>query len=406
MQRMNASRSLAAGSAYCLPLVRPAPNFCFYANSFGLAESKSTRSYAIRGARAHTYSVPGILAGGNWTPKRSRNFQSRRVLVSILVTGVAGFIGFHVAKRLAERGEAVLGVDNLNDFYDPMLKEARLRELAQLAGFTFRRVDIAEPSGLDEAARGMEIETVIHLAAQPGIRNADPRAHVRDNLLGQIEVLEFCRLRSVGHFLHASTSAVYGANRKLPYAEGDRVDDPLSVYAATKRGGELLSRTYSALHQLPVTSLRFFTIYGPWGRPDMAAWLFADAILAGRPVRLHGHGKMRRSFTYIDDLVDGVLRASDRVPGSDRSGARHAVYNLGDPGSVDLERFVSVLETAIGRRATREHVEGAPGEVELTAADIRLAEKDLGFRPRVSIEEGLRHFVDWLRQYREEAVEG
>ena len=252
----------------------------------------------------------------------------------------------------------------------------------------------------------MEIETVIHLAAQPGIRNAHPRAHVRDNLLGQIEILEFCRLRSVGHFLHASSSAVYGANRKLPYAEGDRVDDPLSVYAATKRGGELLSRTYSALHQIPVTSLRFFTIYGPWGRPDMAAWLFTDAILAGRPVRLHGHGKMRRSFTYIDDLVDGVLRASDRVPGSDRSGARHAVYNLGDPGSVDLERFVSVLETAIGRRATREHVEGALGEVELTAADIRLAEKDLGFRPRVPIEEGLRHFVDWFRQYREKIVEG
>ncbi len=326
--------------------------------------------------------------------------------MSILVTGVAGFIGFHVAKRLAEWGEAVLGVDNLNDFYDPMLKEARLRQLTQLAGFTFRRVDIAEPNGLDEAARGMEIDTVIHLAAQPGIRNADPRAHVRDNLLGQIEVLEFCRLRSVGHFLHASTSAVYGANRKLPYSEGDRVDDPLSVYAATKRGGELLSRTYSALHQLPVTSLRFFTIYGPWGRPDMAAWLFTDAILAGRPVRLHGRGKMRRSFTYIDDLVDGIVRARSRVPGSGGSGARHAVYNLGDPGSVDLERFVSILEAAIGRPATREHVDGAPGEVELTAADIRLAEKDLGFRPRVSVEEGLRHFVDWFRQYREETVEG
>ena len=322
--------------------------------------------------------------------------------MSVLVTGAAGFIGFHVAKTLAKRGETVLGVDNLNDFYSPALKKARLRQLARLPNFTFSCTDVAERGALDRSVRGPEIETVIHLAAQPGIRDADPRAQVRDNLLGQIELLEFCRRRSVAHLLHASTSAVYGANTKLPYEETDRVDDPLSVYAATKRGGELLSRTYSALYNLPVTSLRFFTIYGPWGRPDMAAWLFTEAILSGQPLQMHGYGKMRRSFTYIDDLVAGILAARDIIPSVGQSGFKHATYNLGDPISVDLERFVSALESAIGRKAIRAPVEGALGEVSATEACIQAAQRDLGFQIRTSIEEGLEHFVDWFLRYRDE----
>ena len=322
--------------------------------------------------------------------------------MSVLVTGAAGFIGFHVAETLAMRGETVLGVDNLNDFYSPALKKARLRQIARLPNFTFSCTDIAERGALDRSASGLEIETVIHLAAQAGIRDADPRAHVRDNLVGQIELLEFCRRRSVEHFLHASTSAVYGVNTKLPYDETDRVDDPLSVYAATKRGGELLSRTYSALHNVPVTSLRFFTIYGPWGRPDMAAWLFTEAILSGQPVQMHGYGKMRRSFTYIDDLVAGILAARDRTPSVDRSGFKHATYNLGDPTSVDLERFVSTLESALGRTAIRAPVEGASGEVYATEACIQAAQRDLGFRIRTSIEEGLQNFVDWFLHYHDD----
>ena len=321
--------------------------------------------------------------------------------MTVLITGAAGFIGCHVSRALAVRGDTVLGVDNLNDRYSPALKQARLRELRQLPGFTFSRADVAEPGGLDGSVDGAEIETVVHLAAQTGVRDADPRAQVRDNLLGQVELLEFCRRRSVSHFVHASTSAVYGGNAKLPHNETDRIDDPLSVYAATKRGGELLSRTYSALHGVPVTSLRFFTTYGPWGRPDMAAWLFTEAILAGRPIRMHASGRMRRSFTYIDDLVAGILAAHDRPPAVDRPGPRHATYNLGNPASVDLERFVSALEAVIGRKAVREPAAGAPGEMSVTEADVRAAQTELGFRIRTSIEEGLQHFVDWFLGYRD-----
>ena len=320
--------------------------------------------------------------------------------MSVLITGGAGFIGCHVSKALALRGETVLGVDNLNGRYSPALKEARLRQLQQLPGFTFRCADIAEPGGLDGSVGLAEIETVIHLAGQAGVRDADPRAQVRDNLLGQVELLEFCRGRSVSHLVNASTSAVYGGNTKLPHDEIDCVDDPLSIYAATKRGGELLSRAYSSQHSVPVTSLRFFTTYGPWGRPDMAAWLFTEAILAGQPIRMHSFGKMRRSFTYIDDLVAGILAAHDKSPAVDKSGLRHATYNLGDPASIDLERFVSILEAVIGRKAIRQPTAGAPGEMSVTEADVRAAQTELGFRTRTSIEEGLRRFVDWFLRYR------
>ena len=322
-------------------------------------------------------------------------------VVSVLVTGAAGFIGFHVSRALALRGETVFGVDNLNDRYSPELKKARLHELEQLPEFTFSCADVAKPGGLDGSVGRAEIETVIHLAAQAGVRYADTHAQVRDNLLGQIELLEFCRRRSVSHFMHASSSAVYGGNTKLPYVETDRVDDPLSVYAATKRGGELLSRAYSFQHGIPVTSLRFFTTYGPWGRPDMAPWIFTEAILAGRLIRLHSFGGMRRSFTYIDDLVVGILAAHDRCPAMDKLGLRHATYNLGNPASIDLEQFVSILEVVIGRKATRKLVAGVPGEMSVTEANIRAAQTELGFQIRTSTEEGLQRFVDWFLRYRD-----
>ena len=324
--------------------------------------------------------------------------------MSVLVTGAAGFIGFHVAGELAARGEEVLGVDNLNHAYSPDLKKARLRQLTRHPNFTFYCIDIADADRLENSLRGKDVTAVIHLAAQAGIRDSDPRAHARDNIMGQVEVLEFCRKRSVAHLVHASTGAVYGANAEVPHQETSRVDDPLSVYAATKRGGELLARTWSALHDLPVTSLRFFTIYGPWGRPDMAAWRFADAILGGRPIQVHGHGRMRRSFTYIDDLVGGIVAAVACRPGVDQLGFRHATYNLGDPVSTDLGRFISILETALGRTAIRELVDRAPGEVEISAAHVEAARQALGFRIQVPIEEGLRRFADWFVQYRTTSV--
>jgi len=241
----------------------------------------------------------------------------------------------------------------------------------------------------------------MHVAAQAGIGCADRWATVRDNVLGLVEVLEFCSQRPVAHLVHASTGAVYGANTELPYKENHRTDDPLSVYAATKRSGELLSRCWSALHDLPVTSLRFFTIYGPWGRPDMAAWLFSDAILEGRPIQVHGHGRMRRSFTYVDDLVAGILAAAARIPVADEPGFRHAVYNLGDPESINLNQFVSILESTLGKKALCKFVGSAPGEMEMTAADIEAAQETLGFQVRVPIQEGLRRFSDWFLHYRD-----
>ncbi len=320
----------------------------------------------------------------------------------ITVTGVAGFIGFHTCAALLRRGDSVFGVDNLNHYYDPALKEARLGQLRCFNRFQFAKVDVSNPGELLRAG-GPKPHAVLHLAGQVGVRSAlqNPAAHVRDNLGGQYEILEYCRQLEVPHLVHASTSAVYGANRKLPSSVTDRVDDPISFYAATKRGGELLARSWASLHGLRVTSLRFFTVYGPWGRPDMATWVFTDAIARGRPIRLHGHGSMRRSFTFADDAVQGILGALDRVPPAQVDGIPHSIYNIGNPDSVELHRFVSVIESAVGKQAQVEFVDAEPGEMDATEADIGTAARDLGFAPHTPVEEGIPRFVHWFRAHHE-----
>ena len=320
--------------------------------------------------------------------------------MDILVTGAAGFIGYHACAALLERGDSVFGVDDLNGYYDPELKKARIRELRRFDRFLFSRIDVSNPGDLVRAT-GPRPQVVVHLAGQVGVRSAliNPGAHVRDNLVGQYEVLEYCRQLGTDRLVHASTSAVYGANPELPSSSGDRVDDPVSFYAATKRGGELLARSWSSLHGLCVISLRFFTVYGPWGRPDMATWMFTDAISKGRSIRLHGRGRMRRSFTYIDDAVQGILGAVDCPRPTDTSAVKHRIYNIGNPESVELRRFVSVIESAVGRRATVDLVEAEPGEVEVTEADIGTASRDLGFAPRTPIEQGVPLFVQWFRTH-------
>ena len=322
--------------------------------------------------------------------------------MTVLVTGVAGFIGFHVATALLARGEHVVGVDNLNDYYDVALKEARLAELEDRPGFDFHYLDLADRRAADAVlARHPDIDRVVHLAAQAGVRHSlvDPHIYVRSNVEGQLVVLEACRrLKHLRHLVYASSSSVYGGSARLPFALDDPVDRPLSLYGATKRAAELMAMTYSHLFALPATGLRFFTVYGPWGRPDMAAYIFTRAILAGLPIRLFNDGAMKRDFTYIDDIVDGVLAALDRPPaGGD--GPPHRLYNLGNSRAEPLTRFVAVLERACGRSATIESAPMQPGDVRETYADIAAATRDLGFRPATAIDEGVPRFVAWYRAY-------
>ena len=322
--------------------------------------------------------------------------------MTVLVTGAAGFIGFHTGKALLARGEQVLGVDNLNDYYAVTLKEARLAELGRESGFTFVRLDLAERGALAALLqRHAGVDAVIHLAAQAGVRYSlvNPHAYISSNIAGQLEVLEACRrLPRLRHLVFASSSSVYGGNAKLPFAIGDRVDTPHSLYAASKKADELMSYCYAHLYRLPTTVLRFFTAYGPWGRPDMAAWIFTDAILAGRPIRLFNHGNMRRDFTYIDDIVSGVLAALDRPPADDGA-PPYRLYNLGNHRSEELSRFIGILEKALGRKATVERAPMEPGDVPATYADISETERDLGFRPTTPIDQGLPRFVAWYRDY-------
>ena len=320
----------------------------------------------------------------------------------VLITGAAGFIGYSTSKALLDRGERVIGVDNLNDYYSVALKEARLAELTRAPGFSFHRLDIAERGALSAlVAREGEIDRVIHLAAQAGVRYSlvNPHAYVSSNITGHLEVLEACRqVKRLKHLLFASSSSVYGGNTKLPFSIEDRVDTPRSLYAATKKADELMCYCYAHLHRLPTTALRFFTVYGPWGRPDMAAWIFTDAILAGRPIRVFNHGNMRRDFTYIDDIVAGVLAALDRPP-PDEGPPPYQLYNLGNHRSEDLKRFIALLEQALDRRATVELAPMEPGDVPATYADITETTRDLGFRPTTPIDEGLPRFVAWYRDY-------
>ncbi len=320
--------------------------------------------------------------------------------MTVLVTGAAGFIGFHVARALLGRGDTVIGIDNLNDYYDVRLKEDRLAILQGEPGFRFERLDIVDQAAIGELFAGHpEIDRIIHLAAQAGVRYSriNPYAYVRTNIEGHVVLLEACRrLPQVRHLVYASSSSVYGANTKLPFSVEDRTDAPVSLYGASKKAMEEISYAYAHLYRIPLTGLRFFTVYGPWGRPDMAAFLFASNILAGRPIQLFNDGNMRRDFTFIDDIVSGVIACLDRPPDG---AVPHRLYNLGNSRSEALLDFVAVIERTLGRRADIERMPMDPGDVKETYADIAAAERDLGFRPRTSIDEGLPRFLAWFRDY-------
>ena len=329
--------------------------------------------------------------------------------MTVLVTGVAGFIGFSTARALLARGDRVVGIDNLNDYYDPALKQSRLAALAREYGerFRFERVDFADSEALEDLGRSAEPDRIVHLGAQAGVRYSleNPYAYFRSNLVGHGNMLELARKRRSSHFVYASSSSVYGSNKALPFRVEDRVDHPLSLYAASKKADELMSEAYANLYRLPSTGLRFFTVYGPWGRPDMAMWIFARALFAGEPLPLFNRGEMRRDFTYIDDIVTGVLACLDGPPaddGSTKAGGSvgpHAVYNIGNNRSEDLMRVVELLEQATGLKALLDPQPMQPGDVRDTFADISAIERDHGFHPKTTIDEGIPRFVQWYREY-------
>ena len=329
------------------------------------------------------------------------DFKDTKLDQPILVTGVAGFIGFHVARRLLAEGRAVVGLDNLNDYYDPALKRARLDILRGEPGFAFEQIDLADRTAMERLFAGHRFTKVVHLAAQAGVRYSidHPHAYVDANLTGFVNVLEGCRHHGCGHLVYASSSSVYGANTKMPFSVNDKTDHPVSLYAATKKANELIAHSYSHLYRLPVTGLRFFTIYGPWGRPDMAMFIFTKAIVEGTPIRLFNHGRMRRDFTFIEDATRAVLRLVDQPPRDDGAGAPAKVYNVGNNHPEELTHVVTVLERELGRTAVKEMLPMQPGDVTETFADVTDLMRDTGFRPQTSIEDGLRDFVAWYRDY-------
>jgi UDP-glucuronate 4-epimerase len=329
----------------------------------------------------------------------------------VLVTGAAGFIGMATARALLARGATVVGVDNFDPYYDVALKEARLATLADAPGFAFRRLDLADAAATARLFRDEAVTHVVHLAAQPGVRYSleNPGAYLRNNIDAFGHILEGCRHAGIAHLVYASSSSVYGANHVLPFSEDQRVDHPVSLYAATKRADELMAHSYAHLFRLPATGLRFFTVYGPWGRPDMSPMLFSRAILAGEPIRVFNHGKMRRDFTYIDDIVEGVARVLERPPASanpgleegdaDGAGAPHAIYNIGNHEAVELETFIATLEQLLGRKAIRDYQPMQAGDVPATYASIDRLRAATGFAPRTPLALGLSRFVDWYRDY-------
>ena len=329
-----------------------------------------------------------------------------------LVTGAAGFIGFHVSRMLLERGSTVIGVDSLNEYYDVGLKQARLNQLTAMPGFTFHQVDLAQRQATEQLFARTAPDVVIHLAAQAGVRYSltNPQAYIDSNLQGFSHVLEGCRHGRIGHLVYASSSSVYGANSTLPFSVHHNVDHPLSLYAATKKANELMAHTYAHLFRLPVTGLRFFTVYGPWGRPDMALFLFTKAILEGRPIDVFNEGKMRRDFTYVDDIAEGVVRLADRpatsnpdwnpaAPDPATSQAPYRIYNIGHNEPVELLYLIGLLEQNLGRQAIKNLLPMQPGDVPATYADIDDLVRDAGFHPSTSIEEGVRRFVEWYNGY-------
>ena len=318
----------------------------------------------------------------------------------IVVTGAAGFVGFHVAKRLLDRGDEVVGVDSLSPYYDVALKRGRLALLEAERGFAFEQLDLADRGRAERLFATARADAVVHLAAQPGVRYSleNPHAYIDANVTAFLCVLEGCRHHPVRHLVYASSSSIYGGNTKVPFSVSDNVDRPISLYAATKKANELMAHTYAHLFDIPTTGLRFFTVYGPWGRPDMAPMLFTKAILEGKPIKVFNHGRMQRDFTYVDDIAEGVLRVLDRPP-APVSGTRHRIYNIGNSAPVELMHFISTLETALGRKATLEMLPMQPGDVPATYADVADLENDVGFRPSTPLEEGLRRFVEWYRAY-------
>jgi len=329
-----------------------------------------------------------------------------------LVTGAAGFIGFHLCRRLLGEGWTVVGLDNLNDYYDPRLKERRLEILREEPEFEFRRMDISDREKMKKLFAESKFSVVVNLAAQAGVRYSltNPHAYVDSNLVGFVNLLEGCRNSGVEHFVYASSSSVYGANTKYPFSVRDNVDHPVSLYAATKKSNELMAHTYSHLYGLPTTGLRFFTVYGPWGRPDMALFKFTKAILSHEPIDVYGEGNMRRDFTYIDDIVEGVARVielvpqgnpewSGDVPDPSSSLAPWRVYNIGNNDSVELMRFIEVIEEALGRRAEKRLLPMQPGDVRATAADVEALSRAVGFHPSTPIEKGIGRFIEWYLEY-------
>ncbi len=329
-----------------------------------------------------------------------------------LVTGGAGFIGFHVSERLLAAGHQVIGIDNLNDYYDVNLKQARLDLLAPHSSFRFDKIDLADRNAMAELFAKEKFDRVIHLAAQAGVRYSidNPHAYADSNLVGHLNVLEGCRHNKVGHLLYASSSSVYGLNRKLPFSTDDSVDHPISLYAATKKANELMSHTYSHLYGLPTTGLRFFTVYGPWGRPDMALFKFTRAIVEGKSIDVYNHGQMRRDFTYIDDIAEAIVRLQDVIPQADAmwtveegtpatSSAPYRVYNIGNSNPVTLMDYITALETSLGKVAQKNMMPMQPGDVLETSADTKALYDVIGFKPQTSVQDGVQRFVDWYKAF-------
>jgi UDP-glucuronate 4-epimerase len=335
-------------------------------------------------------------------------------VVRVLVTGAAGFIGFHVCQKLLARGDQVIGLDNLNNYYDVTLKKDRLAQLQGNSAFSFHKLDLADREGMSQLFAQTKLDGVVHLAAQAGVRYSikNPHAYIDSNLVGFVNVLEGCRHSGVKHLVFASSSSVYGSNTKIPFAVQDNVDHPISLYAASKKAKELMAHSYSHLYNLPTTGLRFFTVYGPWGRPDMALFLFTKAILEGRPIDVFNYGKMQRDFTYIDDIVEGVVRVLDKIPEpnsnslesgntptSTPSKAPYKIYNIGNNQPVELMHFIGVLENCLGIEAQKNLLPLQPGDVPVTYADVDDLVRDVGFRPNTPIEVGIKRFVSWYSSY-------
>ncbi len=325
----------------------------------------------------------------------------------VLITGVAGFIGSTLAHRLLDRGDHVIGIDNINDYYSVALKQDRLTRLMSREGFTFEKVDFADHDALERVLAPHQFGWIVHLGAQAGVRCSidHPRAYVQSNLVGHLNLMEVARHRNVAHLVYASSSSVYGGNKELPFSTEQRVDHPISLYAATKKADELMSETYAHLYRLPQTGLRFFTVYGPWGRPDMAMWIFTKAILEGRPIDVYNYGRMKRDFTYVDDIVSGVVLCLDQPPADDGrkkpggSVGPHAIYNIGNHQSEEIGYMIDLIEKACSRKAERNLVPIQAGDVPETFANIDAIQRDLGFMPTTSIQDGVPRFVDWYKAY-------